>query len=338
MIPKERVIAQLKHRETECIPYAHLDFEGDVAERLDGHYGGAAWRERICNHIRHVPGLRDGMPYGQGNSVRDPFGSVWRMDLRPFHLEEPGLKEPSFAGYHFPEVEDFLFQGWREASLAEIEKQQDCFLVVGFGFGLFERTWAIRGFENVLMDSLAEPAFYEGLVERVADLQLAIVGRLVTLPVDGIMFSDDWGDQRGVLLGPENWRRFLKPHLARMYDVVQQAGKYVLSHCCGHVTEIIPDLIEIGLDCLQSIQPEAMDPYELKREYGREMVFWGGLGSQRTIPFGTPDEIRGEVAKLCRVMGKGGGYILGPAKGLQPETSTENAAAVVDAFLEQAPA
>jgi uroporphyrinogen decarboxylase len=110
----------------------------------------------------------------------------------------------------------------------------------------------------------------------------------------------------------------------------------VLSHCCGSVADILPDLIETELDVLESVQPEAMDPYDLKKQYSQEITFWGGLGSQTTIPFGTPKDIHGEVQKLCREMGKGGGYILAPSKALQPETPTENAAAVVEAFIEQA--
>ena len=99
----------------------------------------------------------------------------------------------------------------------------------------------------------------------------------------------------------------------------------------------MPDVIEIGLDVLESVQPEAagMNPYELKKKWGDKIAFWGGLGSQSTIPFGTPAEIRLEVQHLRREMGKGGGYILAPAKALQPETPTENAAAVVDAFTSE---
>jgi uroporphyrinogen decarboxylase len=112
----------------------------------------------------------------------------------------------------------------------------------------------------------------------------------------------------------------------------------VLSHCCGSIADIMPDVIEIGLDVYESVQPEARnnDPYELKRRYGDQIAFWGGLGSQSTIPFGTPGQIGAEVTRLCREMGRGGGYILAPAKALQPETPTENAAAVVEAFLQQA--
>jgi uroporphyrinogen decarboxylase len=98
----------------------------------------------------------------------------------------------------------------------------------------------------------------------------------------------------------------------------------------------MPDLIEIGLDVIESVQPEAVDmnPYELKRRFGEKITFWGGLGSQSTIQFGSPREIKAEVEKLRREMGIGGGYILAPSKALQPGTPVENAAAVVEAFLD----
>jgi uroporphyrinogen decarboxylase len=212
------------------------------------------------------------------------------------------------------------------------------FTVLRFDFGLFERTWMLRGFENALMDAALRPDFYAELVGLLAEHQMEIIEHLIQIPADGIMFGDDWGYQRGVILGAERWRRFLKPHLARMYARVHEANKYVLTHCCGSIEEILPDLIEIGLDVYQSVQPEAANssPYELKAKYGDRMTFWGGLGSQSTIPFGTPETIRAEVARLCREMGRGGGYILSGSKHLQPETPTENAAAVVESFLAQA--
>ena len=260
------------------------------------------------------------------------------MDRRPSHLVEPALKTPTLEGYEFFDVDTILDSAWEEEALKSIEEQKDHFLVAKFGFGLFERSWAMRGFEEVLIDAAAHPDFFEELVEAIANHQTQIIERLLELPVDGVMFGDDWGYQRGILLGAERWRRFLKPHLAQMYARVHEAGKYVLSHCCGSIVEILPDLIEIGLDVYESVQPEAINnsPYELKRQFGGQITFWGGLGSQSTIPFGTQDEIRAEVTKLCREMGRGGGYILSPAKALQPETPTENAAAVVEAFLQQA--
>lgn len=338
MNQKQRVSAQIGHRQTDSVPYT-LSFEGDVEDRLDAYYGSDRWRGLLDNGIRRVPVPQLVVDTTQpGPTVVDPYGSVWRIDRRPFHLEEPVLKEPSLAGYVFPSVGRYFDAAWRAEAVTTLDDLADHFVVAGFGFGVFERTWAMRGFVDALSDAASEPAFYDDLVERIAEHQLQIIDRLLKLPLDGIMFSDDWGYQRGVLLGPERWRRFIKPRLARMYARVHAAGKCTLSHCCGSVVEILPDIIEVGLDVLESVQPEAegMNPYELKRRFGDHIAFWGGLGSQSMVPFGTPAEIRAEVRKLCREMGSGGGYILAPAKSLQPETPTANAAAVVESFLEQA--
>ena len=335
--PRERVLAQIHHQETDYVPYT-VRFEGDVAERLDVHYGSDAWGSLVDNAIRRLPGpdldvRRTIDPY-----YTDLYGSTWRVDRRMFHLVEPALKTRSLEGFAFPDMDAIFEPGWDQEVLQAVEQQKDRFLAIGFGTGLFERSWGLRGFENALMDVVAHPDFYEELIERLTDHQMEIVERLLALPVDGILFSDDWGYQQGVLVGAERWRRIFKPRLARLYQRVHEAGKYALTHCCGSIEEILPDVIEIGLDVYQSVQPEAKNnaPYELKRKYGDQITFWGGLGSQSTIPFGTPSEIKAEVIRLCHEMGRGGGYILAPAKPLQPETPTENAAAVVEAFLQQA--
>ena len=335
--PKERVIAQIEHRETDPIPYT-LGFDIEMLELLDAHFGNDAWRARLDDAIRRAPAPNLVVDTNGESPTMDAYGTTWRVDRRPFHLLDPALPEPDLTDYRFPDLEPLFSDVWRDQALAGIAALPDHFWVAGFGFGLFERTWTLRGFEGALMDAAGDPGFYTELTERVTEHQLAIVERLLELPVDGIMFSDDWGYQQGVLLGADRWRRFLKPQLARLYDAVHAAGKYTLSHCCGSVVDIIPDMVEAGLDVLESVQPEArgMAPYGLKRRFGDDIAFWGCLGSQSTIPFGTPEEIRAEVGRLCTEMGRGGGYILAPAKALQPGTPIENAEAVVEAFLEYA--
>ena len=335
--PKTRMIAQINHQETDFIPYS-LGFEGDVAERLDDYYGGSNWRTLIDDATMHVPTPNLVVVDTPEKRYTGPYGSVWRLDRRPFHLEEPALKEPSLDGFVFPDLDAYFTPEWKANALDFIAQHEDHFLVAGFGFGLFERTWALRGFDGALMDAAGNPDFYQELVDRIAQHQIELIDRLLELPIDGIWFSDDWGYQQGVLLGPERWRRFLKKPLAEMYQRVHVAKKYTLSHCCGSIADILPDLVEIGLDVYESVQPEAVknNPYDLKQRYGNHITFWGGLGSQSTVPFSTPQGIKTEVAKLCREMGRGGGYILAPSKALQPETPTENAAAVVEAFLQQA--
>jgi len=216
-------------------------------------------------------------------------------------------------------------------------ERPDSFSLVKMGWGLWESCWGIRGFENAMIDCIVEPDFFAELLDRLTETYMVRVAHCADLPVDGILFGDDWGDQRGVSIGPERWRKFIKPRYARIYDAAHAQGKIVLSHCCGSAADIIPDMIEIGLDVYESVQPEAagMNPYELKKQWGDKITFWGCLGSQSTVPFGTPSEIHDEVRRLCREMGKGGGYILAPAKTLQPETPTENAVAVVESFINQ---
>ena len=190
-----------------------------------------------------------------------------------------------------------------------------------------------------MMDMALSPVFFEELLDRITEQFVSYVDfTCKSLPdADAIMFGDDWGHQRGVMAGPDRWRTLFKPRYRKIYDAVHAHDKLILSHCCGSVIDIMPDIIEIGLDVLESVQPEArdMNPYKLKKEFGSDIAFWGCLGSQSTIPFGTPNEIKTEVRKLKREMAKGGGYILAPAKSLQPGTPIKNAAAVVESFVEE---
>jgi uroporphyrinogen decarboxylase len=268
---------------------------------------------------------------------RDGYGGIWRIDQRPWHLETPPLAEPTFDGYDFPKAESFFRPDWKAAAFETCKTRSDSFLVGALGWGLFERSWNLRGFENALMDAIADEDFFEEMMDRLMGLYLEFVAYTADLPIDGIHFGDDWGDQRGVTMGADRWRRLIKPRWAQIYKATHDAGKLVMHHSCGSVAEIMPDIIEIGVDVLESCQPEAagMTPYELKRNWGDKITFWGCLGSQSTIPHGTPEEIRREIAHLSREMPKGGGYILAPAKPLQPETPTKNAVAIIEAFVEQ---
>jgi len=344
---KERVIAQIEHKETDFIPY-NLEFEEDgdktlieqgALKRVNSYYGNDSWRAKLDNHIVYIPMVNFGVDYDLAKTFStDMYGTQWRVDKRPMHVVKPALEKPSLSGYTFPDLNAFFDEGWYERALKLINEKKDYFLVAGLGFGLFERTWTMRGFENALVDTVAHPNFYQELVQRIFEQQMMILEKVLTLPLDGFLFSDDYGGQDGIMIGAERWRKYFKPYIAKMYARTHQAGKYTLNHMCGSEAEILPDLIDIGLDVYESVQPEAKNnnPYRLKKLYGKDITFWGGLGSQSTIPFGTPSKIRSEIKKLCQEMGKGGGYILSPAKPIQSETQTENTVAIVETFLKQA--
>lgn len=343
---KERVISQIEHKETDFIPYV-LGFEentgayplgirGSALERVNSYYGTTAWQEKLDDHIVEIPTGIEGIDFEKAYST-DIYGCKWRTK-RPLFVVKPALEKPTLKGYTFPEPDAFFNEGWREKALQLIDEKKDHFLVAALPFGLFTRTWLMRGLENALIDCIAYPDFYKELVEKIAERHMALLDELLLLPIDGIMFNDDYGDQHGITVGVERWRKFFKPYQEKMYRKVHDAGKYTLQHMCGSEADVLSDLIEIGLDVYESVQPEPKNnsPYRLKKLYGKDITFWGGLGSQSTIPFGTPAEIKEEVKRLCREMGKGGGYILAPAKPIQPDTPTENVVAVIEAFAEQA--
>jgi uroporphyrinogen decarboxylase len=336
MTMRDRVIAQINHEETDEIPYT-LYIDPDPAARLDEHYGHGEWREWIENHIAGV-GFLDTMVRRKLNDrdETDAFGGLWRIDREEFHLEKAPLPEPTFEGYEFPSLETFTEPAIesRDYAIELLKAEPETYRVINMGWGLFEMSWSLRGMENILMDFACEQEFVEELLDKLTELMLGFVDFWEDVPADAIFFGDDWGGQRGVLMGPDRWRQFLKPCYAKIYARTHAQGKKVISHCCGSVDTILDDAIEIGLDVLQSVQPEpaGMNPYSLKERFGDRLAFWGCLGSQSTVPFGTPDEIRAEVAKLKSEMGRGGGFILETAKSVSADVPTANAVAVLEAF------
>jgi uroporphyrinogen decarboxylase len=342
MLPREMILEAIHHRQPPVVPYT-FSCEESVAERLDKHYGGKHWRQKhraFMQNVGAISTMRKLPTQTEGLQV-DPYGTTWRVDRRPFHLETPALPNPSFDGYKWPAIKEFHVaeKELKWAQEFSAEQRKDYFILGHLGWGLFETSWGMRGFENALMDTIAEPDFYAELLDRITEQFLQYIDYTCRMlpQLDAIMLGDDWGEQRGVIVGPERWRKFFKPRFARIYEAIHKRGLLVISHCCGSVVDIIPDVIELGLDVLESVQPEArgMNPYELKKRFGDKITFWGCLGSQSTIPFGTPAEITAEIRRLKREMGAGGGYILAAAKQLQPETPTENAVAIVEAMAEE---
>ena len=343
MTPREIVLSQINHKETEFLPYS-LSIEGPELKRAVCAHYGPLFHDRYLSP--YIGALAMGESFGAafepieypepGTYKRDMWGTIWRCDTPPFHEVRPILLEPTLEGYVFPSLERFAGSpSQKEAvrkALAEMERK---FRIAGSYTGLMMLHWSMRGCQNALMDYAAEPDFCDALLDQLTDMYIAKVQYHADLDADAIMFWDDWCDQRGVIVGPELWRRFMKPRWKRIYDAVHATGKYVIKHCCGSVVDILPDLVEIGLDVLEVFQPDArgMDPYPIKKEFGRKLTFWGGLGSQTTIPDSEPDELRREIRRLAREMRKGGGFILEPAKALQEGTPLPNALVVIEEFI-----
>ncbi|MCY2927652.1 MAG: hypothetical protein NT031_19865 [Planctomycetota bacterium] len=334
MTPREIVREQIRHRETGRVPYT-LAFEPEVWERLDRHYGGQGWRERIVPYVSWCPNVvRPPNVTIDAAHHRDAFGTIWQTDKEAPVVVEPGLKRPSFEGYAFPAAGAFLSDEAHRQAREHVARTAGAFTILFLPVCLWE-AWYLRGFEETLTDCIAHEDFYGELLDRMTALTLAFVAACADIPADAIMMGDDWGHQRGVLMGAGRWRRFYKPRYARIFQAIHDQGKLAVMHCCGSVGEIMGDVVEIGLDVLESVQPEAagMDPYALKRAWGEKITFWGCLGSQSTIPFSNSSDLRVEIRRLRREMSRGGGFILAPAKPVRPETPLAHALALVEEFL-----
>ncbi|MDP6116427.1 MAG: uroporphyrinogen decarboxylase family protein [Planctomycetota bacterium] len=341
MKPRDIVLGQIHHSETGTVPYT-LAFTQDVRTRLDEHFGDETWHERIVPYISQCGNVaRFQNEKLDDTHHRDPFGSIWRTDQEPSSVVEPGLKAPTFQGYDFPTKDTLFDPEAKAAAKKRVAESPDLFTIVSPSICLWQG-WYLRGFETTLMDCIAEEDFFAELLDRLTELCLGLIEECADIPADAIMMGDDWGVQRGVMVGPERWRKFYKPRYARIFKAIHDQGKLAIMHCCGSVADIMGDIVEIGLDVLESVQPEAygMNPYGLKSAWGDRITFWGCLGTQQAIPFAPPSELRQEIRRLRSEMSKGGGFILAPAKPLRTETPTENAVAVVEEFLasQEAPA
>jgi uroporphyrinogen decarboxylase len=211
---------------------------------------------------------------------------------------------------------------------------KDAFKVFKIGSVLFERAWFLRGFENMMTDFYMEPAFAHELLDRLTQRQLPAIELGLSLGADGLYLGDDYGCQMGLIMSPATWRTFVKPYLKRLMEPALKRSKPVFLHSCGNITEILPDLIDMGLSVYQTVQPEVYDLKQLKREFGRHLSFFGGIGTQSTLPHGTPAEVKRTVIDTCRILGENGGYICGPTHKATADTPVDNVLAMAEALQE----
>ena len=184
--------------------------------------------------------------------------------------------------------------------------------------------------ENLLVDMAVNEEYCEALFERIVTADLAMLEMVLSADVDGILLGCDWGSQQALMMGPDNWRRYIGPRHARLFKRIREAGKQAFLHSCGNIYTVLPDVVTMGVQVLNPVQPECMDLREIKANFGANLTFWGGISTQQTLPQGTPDDVRREVRDVAALLGAGGGYILSPAQAIQDDVSLENCLALIE--------
>jgi uroporphyrinogen decarboxylase len=330
---KERMRRALGRQPVDRLP-VQTNYTSVMGAKLAAHFGCSPKElmSRLDNHllrvdVNHTPRLSE-----DGKTSYDWWGAGWGTETEGYwHAESPLGASADLAAYPWPDPQAPGLLDEATRVIAADDGQH--FVVPNFGFALFERAWSLRGFDQVLMDLVDQPALVEELFDRITDIQVKLARHFVALGVDGGYFGDDYGAQRGLLFSPKLWRQMIKPRLGRMFAVFREADLPVMLHSDGDIWPILPDLLDIGLTCLNPVQPEVMEHTRLHREFGKHLSFYGGISTQEVLPKVSPAEV-GEATRRCirDLAPDGTGLILGPSHRMQSDIPPENVAAMLEAF------
>ena len=326
---KQLVIDAVNHKESGVIPY-NIELTAGFIENVKKRYGCADVDDFLGNSMTRTKYKRNRV-LDNGDEV-DIYGVVWQKsedggdvgNVRSYPMEDGG------APYTFPDVDDTAVKNALEKIKAETKR----FRMFGVTMSFFERSWSLRGMENILMDMLLDEkkafALYESIEEHIS----AVLDEALEHDFEALYIGDDWGQQQGLIMGPECFRKYIKPGMSRLMDKAKRKGKTVVLHSCGDLREIMGDLIDMGVDVYNTVQPEIYDLKELKREYGRDITFYGGISTQQFLPFAGASEVRDMTLRVLDIMAKDGGYILSPTHAVTPDIPPENILAMIEASKE----
>jgi len=353
---RERVITALSHKQPDRCPM-QISFTPEFALRLrkdigqanvaphNPHGGGNTYElERFLDEDMLLTSVGWANSYYMvdcepGQRYTDPWGVEWKAveyqtkfgpGIYTEMVGHPLADDSAIDTYQPP---DPIHPKPYAQAQRLIDTYQDEYWIVGVTVTtIWETAWALRGYERMLMDLATNQDLAERILEIPYQYHLEAAKKLVRMGVDMIWTGDDFGGQQSMLISPQQWRNLIKPKMAVFVSTLKQINPdlKIAYHSDGYIYPIIADLIEIGIDVLNPIQPASMDPALLKKQFADELCFWGTIDEQHTLPFGTPQDVSAEVLERLRTIGKHGGLIIGPTHHVQLDTPMENFWAMVN--------
>jgi len=346
MSPRERLLTAMRRKRPDRIPKSlsltpalEDEFRQRTGSQSPSEYfrleprsvgiGPTRNQRDFSAYLKDVPDVGSHDEWGIGY-ISAGFYHFWRM----VHPLRDARTPHDVAAYPWPDV--LAPYRWKDVP-KQVRHWQDHGYPVcaGPGCQLFETSWYLRGQEQLLLDFYDNPDVAVAILDTISNVMIEAVERMANVGIDVLQLGDDVGSQRAMIMSPNAWRQWIKPRVAAQISAAKRIKPDILVyyHTDGDIYPIIPDLIEIGLDILNPVQPECMDPAEVKRMYGDRLAFWGTIGTQTTMPFGTPDEVRRVVKERIETVGPEG-LLLAPTHVLEPEVPWENIVAFVEAVEE----
>jgi uroporphyrinogen decarboxylase len=338
MNSKERILTALNHEEPDRVP-VDLWFTSEIEHLLSArHTGlrGAELRVALGHDLVMTSSPNIGASYeipGTPEEYVCEWGVHWKWITNAEGgrytdtVGHPLAGAKDLSGYQMPDPLGPSMQPIYQEAHEMVLRYGNTHAVFGSLYQtIFEAAWLLRGMQNLLTDMATNKDFAHALFDQLLDYSLIAGNEMVAQGIDVLWLGDDFGTQRAMLISPRMWREFIKERYACLIAAfkTRNPALKIAYHCDGFVEPILPDLIDIGLDVLNPVQPLSMDPAEIKRKYGKHLSFWGTVDVQRTFPFGTRQDVEREVRQRLQTVAPGGGLILCSAHRVQPGTPVEN--------------
>jgi uroporphyrinogen decarboxylase len=365
--PRQRVLDALAHKTPSAVP---IDIGGtNTSSVVEGAYErlktalGVTSETAFISRRSRTAALDDAIFKRLGSCVRpiwvggaiaseapdgsllDKWGVTWKRSgdghYNPVGNPLVDATEADLASYSWPDPDDPAWIGGLREGAERWREEGEYAIALSLPVAIVHLSQYLRGYDQYLVDLMVDQSFAANLMGRVADVYMGIAEKALDAvggDIDVVQFGDDVAFQDRPMVRPDIYRKLIKPHHQRLIELIKSRSRAaVFYHCCGAVADLIPDFIDIGVDALNPVQVSATgmgDTARLKREFGRDITFWGAIDTQHTLPYGTPDDVRDEVRRRIEDLGEDGGFVVAAVHNIQDDVSPENIFALADAVRE----